>query len=864
MTDREGKKKRGIFSPRRFAGNLSIAGKFWFATAILATPLVGLGIFYIGTLRATLWFTATEQRGAALYRPVDQIMASIARHGELDAVAMASGQTASASSDHLLDDAAAQLEALKALDAAEGNAATHPLVADLEQKLAVLKHDKPGSIQESLATQGDVLDAAFALKGQIGSDWHLLGDSEAAANYLIDLALMKIPDMERYLAETRARLADIYVDGQYSPSEGFRIATLTALVGDRIVTAHEELTAAVQAASNRPELAEALGGIPKDWDTATSTWLVQLAGQLRSGHPDAAALKDLLTQSDGLSLSLRALQDQVRNAADTALRLRHTHQAYTAWLALAGSGVAMLIAVLLMAGLTRGIAGAIRRLMRISERITHGNYDNPVDESGVDELSRLFAGMAQMQRQLKKQIEEERAQSIANGRIRSALDNVSGNVMVADAKGDVIYVNKAIEAMLKHAEHDIRKVLPQYSQALGTNLEGLCCGLSGQSMRLAQLTSSLTSEFAVGAHTFKIIANPVLAQDGERVGTVVEWTDRTAEIAVERELQVMLAGVIDGELHKRIAMDGKTGFFETMGRGVNQLAENMADVVSKVKQAAGEVWRGAQEISQGNANLSQRTEQQSASLENTSASMKEMTQTVKRNAENAGQASQRATTARQQAINGGVVVGNAVQAMTDINAASRRIADIIGVIDEIAFQTNLLALNAAVEAARAGDQGRGFAVVASEVRNLAVRSAAAAKEIKALIHDSVNKVQLGSELVAQSGRTLEEIVASIKQVSEIVTEIAAASSAQSNDIEQVNRAVIQMDQMTQQNASMVEEATAASQSMADQARDLNQLMERYRNEPHSRAAAAFSDAAPERDSPVAAERPARVRGLARR
>jgi methyl-accepting chemotaxis protein len=672
---------------------------------------------------------------------------------------------------------------------------------------------------------------------------------------------MKIPDMERYLAETRARLADIYTDGQYSPGEGFRIATLTALVGDRIVTAHDELAAAVQAAADRPELEAALGSIPKDWDTATSSWVVQLAGQLRGGHPDAAAVKDLLTQSDGMSRSLRALQDQVRSAADTALRLRHAHQAYTAWLALAGSGVAMLIAVLLMAGLTRGIAGAIHRLRLISERITHGNYDNPVDESGIDELSRLFAGMAQMQRQLKKQIEEERAQSIANGRIRSALDNVSGNVMVADAQGDVIYVNKAIEAMLKHAQEDIRAVLPQYSQALGTRLEVLCSALSGQSMRFAQLSSSLTAEFTVGAHTFRIIANPVLAADGERIGTVVEWADRTAEIAVERELQAMLAGVIDGELHKRIAMNGKTGFFETMGRGVNQLAENMANVVSKVKLAAGEVWRGALEISTGNANLAQRTEQQTASLENTSTSMEEMTQTVKRNAENAREASQRATTAREQAINGGVVVGSAVQAMTDINVASKRIADIIGVIDEIAFQTNLLALNAAVEAARAGDQGRGFAVVASEVRNLAVRSASAAKEIKALIHDSVNKVQLGSELVAQSGRTLDEIVASIKQVSAIVVEIAAASNAQSTDIEQVNRAVMQMDEMTQQNAAMVEQATAASQSMADQARELNQLMEHYRSEPHSAATSAFSNAAPEDGAP---ERPARVRSSARR
>jgi len=264
-----------------------------------------------------------------------------------------------------------------------------------------------------------------------------------------------------------------------------------------------------------------------------------------------------------------------------------------------------------------------------------------------------------------------------------------------------------------------------------------------------------------------------------------------------------------------------------MSRGVNQLADNMAGLVSQVKAAAGEVFRGAEEISAGNANLSQRTEQQSSSLEETASSMEEMTSTVKQNADNAGQANQLATAARDQAEKGGTVVGRAVRAMTDINDSSKRIADIIGVIDEIAFQTNLLALNAAVEAARAGEQGRGFAVVASEVRSLAGRSATAAKEIKDLIQDSVKKVEDGSVLVAQSGQTLEQIVSSVKKVSDIIAEIAAASREQSSGIEQVNRAIMQMDQMTQQNAALVEEATASSQAMADQARQLNEILSRY-------------------------------------
>src|SRR6201999_1603706 len=236
--------------------------------------------------------------------------------------------------------------------------------------------------------------------------------------------------------------------------------------------------------------------------------------------------------------------------------------------------------------------------------------------------------------------------------------------------------------------------------------------------------------------------------------------------------------------------------------------------------------------------------------------MEEMTSTVKQNADNAGQANQLATAARDQAEKGGAVVGSAVKAMADINDSSKKISDIIGVIDEIAFQTNLLALNAAVEAARAGEQGRGFAVVATEVRSLAGRSATAAKEIKELIQDSVRKVGDGSLLVTQSGQTLEQFVLSVKKVSEIVAELAVASREQSSGIEQVNKAVMQMDEMTQQNAALVEQATAASQSMAGQARDLTVMMEKYQVKDSgmsvARASAppAAAKATPERRGPI--------------
>jgi methyl-accepting chemotaxis protein len=301
-------------------------------------------------------------------------------------------------------------------------------------------------------------------------------------------------------------------------------------------------------------------------------------------------------------------------------------------------------------------------------------------------------------------------------------------------------------------------------------------------------------------------------------------------------------GEYDAGMYRRVAKDGREVWlqasynpvFDASGRPVKvvkfasdvtaqkQQAEQLAALVNQVRTSTNEIQQSAEEISKGNTSLSQRVETQAASLQQTSASMSHMTDTVRANADNAQKANQLASTARDHAEEGGKIMTQAVSAMQVINESSRKIADIIGVIDEIAFQTNLLALNAAVEAARAGEQGRGFAVVASEVRSLAGRSASAAREIKALISDSVTKVESGSKLVEQSGTSLSSIVASVQKVATIIGEISQASVEQTSGIDQVHRAVALMDEGVQQNAALVEEAAAASESIVQQVRDLNE------------------------------------------
>ena len=257
------------------------------------------------------------------------------------------------------------------------------------------------------------------------------------------------------------------------------------------------------------------------------------------------------------------------------------------------------------------------------------------------------------------------------------------------------------------------------------------------------------------------------------------------------------------------------GSFGKLKQDANSTVERLTEIITRIRESASTVTTGASEIAQGNADLSKRTESQASSLEETASSMEEMTSAVKQTSENSVHANELANSARGKAQEGGDVVSKAVDAMNEINQASKKISDIIGVIDEIAFQTNLLALNAAVEAARAGEQGRGFAVVAGEVRNLAQRSAGAAKEIKDLIRDSVDKVEAGTSLVNASGKTLSEIIGAVDRVSSMIQEISTAASEQSAGIDQVNSAVAQMDEMTQQNAALVEEATAAGEAMSE-------------------------------------------------
>jgi|GEM_PF-382490 len=502
-----------------------------------------------------------------------------------------------------------------------------------------------------------------------------------------------------------------------------------------------------------------------------------------------------------------------------------------------------------------------------------------------------------------KDLTDSNKQKREVARLQSAVDGAASNLMICDADLRITYVNPSVVKMLSKRETELRKVWPSLDtrNLIGQNIDQFHRNPAHQRSLLADRSRlPAKAEITVGDLEFEVNATMITGPNGEYMGNMVEWKDITEQKDAERQIERLIEAASAGNLDQRINSDNYSGFIRNLGEGVNQLidavvkpiregtrvvkamsegdlrenmtgefegefavlrdainltVDNLRRMVGQIKSSTVNISTASSEIAQGNADLSQRTEEQASSLEETASSMEELTATVRQNADNARQANQLASGASEQAQKGGDVVQRAVTAMSEINTSSKKIADIIGVIDEIAFQTNLLALNAAVEAARAGEQGRGFAVVAGEVRNLAQRSAAAAKEIKTLIQDSVEKVEDGTKLVDQSGATLQEIVSAVKRVSDIIAEIASASQEQSAGIEQVNKAVTQMDEVTQQNAALVEEAAAASESMDEQARSLTDMMSFFKIDEDGEIS--MAPVAPRAASkPVAAARPA--------
>ncbi len=578
---------------------------------------------------------------------------------------------------------------------------------------------------------------------------------------------------------------------------------------------------------------------------ATDASTQHLHERMKAGDFDGAA-KELLAEHGLATAWNEAISTLLRHQETLTERSREEYRSTESWtgtLSIVFGALSLLLGSLAAWAITRSLTRPLEGAVKLADGIANGRLDNTIDASGNDEVTQLLRSMQRMQAQLQSVMaaqgelaRQHDAGSLSYRMDESAFPGDYGR-MVHETNalvGSHVQVqNRLIEVMKHYARGDLSvdmDPLPGEKAAITQAMDETKTSLSainGEIRRLA--TAAAAGDFS-------------LRGDEDRFAydfrDMVAGLNRLMQTTDQNLVQVssLLQAISRGDLTVRMQGDFH-GVFARMRDDCNATVDQLKQIVGRIQSSASSINLAAGEIASGNTDLSRRTEQQAANLEETAASMEELTSTVKQNAEHARQANQLAIGAHGVASQGGEVVGQVVTTMSAIEASSKKIAEIISVIDGIAFQTNILALNAAVEAARAGEQGRGFAVVASEVRTLAQRSAGAAKEIKGLIEDSVGKVADGSALVRQAGTTMGEIVASVQRVTDIMADISAASQEQSSGIEQVNQAVVQMDETTQQNAALVEEASAAARSMEEQANLLAEAVSVFRT---GAAAAAVS------------------------
>ncbi|MFO1413488.1 MAG: methyl-accepting chemotaxis protein [Burkholderiales bacterium] len=862
-----------------------IAAKLSVAGALLLMPLVVCMAILFQGFSEQKSAANLQQLGLSQHFPLRVVLQGMQAHRGLTGLLLAGDPSARAKLDEnesRLESTMAQIdkspEVLAKLGAEESWKEAKASWQDVKAKYATMT--PPASFEAHTKTIAQVLETMDKVADGSG----LLLDPDTDSYHAIDMLTTYLPEQTETLG--RMRGMGVTLMGKKEPATLEEKRPLFALSGVAEFNDNGLRLAITRLMRANPDAADRLGTPYDDAATAAEKFLGTVNDQIllerQERMPPAAYIDQATRAVDATYKLYDATAPIIAELIDARIARITLHRNLIIGVTLCGLLVAVLVGWVVLRRVSHLLGIADKALSNVA----HGHYDNVLPPAATDELGRLLLTIKEMQIRLGYNEDTARA-AIAARRIKNALDKCSTSVLVADEEGKVIYANECMTTMLAKDEAALRTVLPKLDSAKLVGAPFDVFDRDGSGNVLEKMVAAHVTHLDLAGYLFDVTATAVTDDEGKRVGTVVEWADRTAEARAGEAVAGIVTAANHGDFTQRIDTARMDGIYKTLSEGMNQLmqtssvglaevvrvlgalakgdltetitnryegtfgqlkdysnatVEQLTSLVRQLKDATEAITTASREIAAGNQDLSQRTEEQASSLEETASSMEELTGTVKQNADNAKQANQLAAAASQVAVHGGEVVGQVVGTMESITASSRKIVDIISVIDGIAFQTNILALNAAVEAARAGEQGRGFAVVAAEVRNLAQRSAAAAKEIKTLIGDSVSKVESGSALVATAGKTMQEIVGSVQRVTDIMSEITAASEEQASGISQVSQAVQQMDKVTQQNAALVEEAAAAAMSMQEQAGQLEQAVGQF----HLGDGVARSGAAPAR------------------